>query len=178
MSLLQLTKTELFRTETDRQHPFGTFALATYSTFPEIRTVVLRKVYEDLSILFFTDTRSPKVQQIQAHEQVSALFYHPHLRLQLRIKGKGVLLNPEGAEYLQFLDRIKSSRSVKDYTTAHAPGSVLEEPGASLFKEAIHFTAVKIEPLELDILQLGDVGHTRMLYRQKNAQWEAFPLIP
>jgi pyridoxine/pyridoxamine 5'-phosphate oxidase len=52
------------------------------------RTVVLRNVQTDrASLLFHTDKRSPKVQQIEADPNVSLLFYDHDLAAQLQIEG-------------------------------------------------------------------------------------------
>lgn len=178
MSLLALAKGELLRANADRKHPFRSFSLGTFGAYPEIRTVVKRKTYEDLTTLFFTDSRSPKIMEIQQNPKVSALFYHPRKKLQVRIKGEALICSPEGKEYQDFLNRIRQSPALKDYTTAQAPGAPISRPEAALFDEEIHFAAVKIKPLELDILQLGDQAHERILYVWETGEWRGAQLVP
>jgi len=178
MTLIALAKSELLRANADRKHPFRTFSLGTFGAYPEIRTVVKRKTYEDLSTLFFTDSRSPKILEIRQNPKVSALFYHPRKKLQVRLKGEAQICPPEEAEYQDFLNRIKQSPALKDYTTAQAPGAPISGPEVALFDETIHFAAVKIKAQELDILQLGDQAHERMLYVWELGAWRESRLVP
>ena len=78
MELFKLAKAELLRSNADRRHPFLYFTLATFGQYPEARTVVKRHAGQDLSLLFFTDSRKHKVRQIKKNAKVSALFYHPN----------------------------------------------------------------------------------------------------
>jgi pyridoxine/pyridoxamine 5'-phosphate oxidase len=178
MSLFQLAKTELLRANADRKHPFRTFWLGTFGTFPEVRTVVKRKTYPDLRTLFFTDSRSPKVQQMLTNPKVTALFYHPKKKLQVRVKGEACLVDPAGKEFEALLDRLRQSPAIKDYTTLHAPGTEITEAETSLFDEQVHFAAVEVKPLEIDILLLGEHTHERMRYTLEAGAWQEISLVP
>lgn len=58
------------------------------------RTVVLRKVLQNhATLLFHTDLRSPKVQQITANANVSLLFYDHDLAAQLQVEGTASIHN-------------------------------------------------------------------------------------
>ncbi|NNM21982.1 MAG: pyridoxamine 5'-phosphate oxidase, partial [Flavobacteriaceae bacterium] len=92
MNLLPFIKAELLLTNTDKNHPFRHFFLSTFGKYPETRTVVNRGVTEDLEITFFTDSRTPKVEQIKENNKVSALFYHPGKLLQLRLYGQAHII--------------------------------------------------------------------------------------
>lgn len=178
MSLLQLAKSELLRANADRKHPFRNFWLGTFGAYPEVRTVVKRKIYEDLTTLFFTDSRSPKIQQIRENDKVTALFYHARKKLQVRIKGHALISDPEGDEYRELLQRIWQSAAMKDYTSLFAPGSEQTDEAEALFGEEVNFAAVKIVPVELDILQLGTQAHTRMRYTREGEAWLEQKLVP
>lgn len=177
--LWQLARQELSRSNADRKHPFRYFSLATFGEYPELRTVVKRRFLEDFSVLFFTDSRSPKVTEIQNNPKVTALFYHPKKQLQIRLKGEAKILNTEDKLFREALAQIKQSASQKDYTTALAPGKALSEMPVEKKKIELHLAVIKIISQELDILQLGSAQHQRSRYqRQSSDNWEATPLVP
>ena len=87
MELFNLAQAELLRSNADRRHPFLYFTLATFGRYPEARTVVNRHVNAGLSVLLFTDRRTSKVSQARESPRVTALFYHPKKKLQVRMNG-------------------------------------------------------------------------------------------
>src|SRR6476661_8671088 len=69
------------------KHPFHSATIATINNgIPELRTVVLRGVIpSEQALIFHTDIRSPKVNQIKKNNNISWLFYDQKERIQLRI---------------------------------------------------------------------------------------------
>ncbi|MCB0551597.1 MAG: pyridoxamine 5'-phosphate oxidase family protein, partial [Phaeodactylibacter sp.] len=139
MELFELAKAELLRSNTDHRHPFRYFSLATFGLFPEVRTVVAREVSQSLSVLFFTDSRTPKVAQIKENPRVSALFYHPKKKLQARIKGMAELIGKGHEAYPSLLERVKNSDALKDYTAVLAPGSKVKDTLDVIYGDSLHF---------------------------------------
>ncbi len=180
MDLLELARAELLRSNADRKHPFRLLYLSTAGEYPETRTVVKRKATPDFVITFFTDSRSPKVSQIRANPKVSVLFYHPKKKLQIRLYGEAHLIDEGHGDFNRYLQSVKESPSLKDYTTIQAPGDPLSAgPEASvLFGDDIHFIAIEIKPEKLDVLLLGRDSHTRNLYQQTDGRWHQQSLVP
>ncbi|MEL6866990.1 MAG: pyridoxamine 5'-phosphate oxidase family protein [Bacteroidota bacterium] len=178
MELYQLAQSELIRSNADRRHPFRYFYLATMGTFPEVRTVVKRNIDLDWNLLFFTDARSPKVEQIKANPNVSALFYHPKKKLQIRMNGHAQIIHDHEDDFDQWLQQVKQSKTLKDYTTTIAPGSAINDGFEISYGDAIHFLPIKIEPLHLDILQLFTTQHKRSAYNKEGAIWKETTLVP
>jgi pyridoxine/pyridoxamine 5'-phosphate oxidase len=179
MDLLALAKSELLRSNADSRHPFRFFYLATQGVYPEVRTVVKRDFSSlDWSVLFYTDARTPKVQQMRQAPEVSALFYHPKKQLQLRLKGEVELIGPGHKAYSDYIEKVKQSPAVKDYNSLQPPGTEIaghESPGSG---EELHFLAIRIRPVLLDILQLGKEQHLRMAYSREQEQWVSKRLVP
>lgn len=179
MELLTLAKAELRSSNADRKHPFRYFYFATLGDFPEVRTVINRKVDLDLTLTFFTDARSPKVQQIRKNKQVSALFYHPDKKLQIRMSGLAELVDKRHGDFDRLLNEVKQTSSLKDYTTLQAPGSTVPDEAELLFGDEVYFLGIKIKPIKLDILQLEREGHRRSAYaKNENGEWAATVLVP
>ncbi len=108
--------------------PFHTGVIATlHEQQPEVRTVVLRHADAVQKKLFFhTDIRSPKVQQLQMHPQISWLFYDKDIRMQLRLTGTAILhADDEVANDAWEQSRLSSRLT---YTTSSASGTVLVTP--------------------------------------------------
>lgn len=177
MNLFQQAKSELFRSNADKKHPFRYCQLSTLSEYPETRTVINRKIGLDFSVLIYTDSRTPKVQHIQTNNKVSALFYHPKKRLQIRVKGLASIIGKEHPDYLTHLQQVNQSPSLRDYTTLQPPGSPLETENVVL-GTVLYFTAILLEPLYLDILLLRREGHLRSDYFLEDGQWIERRLVP
>lgn len=180
MNLLELARVELFRSNVDRKHPFRLLYLSTWGEYPEVRIVVKRNIDPYLNFTFFTDSRSPKVEQIRNNPKVSALFYHPKKKLQIRLYGQAILIDEGHGDFDRYLQAVKQSSSLQDYTTIQAPGSALklEAEAASLFGKEIYFLAVEIQAQKLDILQLGRENHRRSVFLRQGYEWSEQVLVP
>lgn len=179
MDLLALAKAELVRSNADQRHPFRFFYLSTQGKYLEVRMVVKRDFsHLDWSLLFFTDERSSKVAQIKERALVSALFYHPKKHFQLRMKGAAELISPEHEAYAQYVEKVRESPAIKDYTSTEAPGTVITKESQIQHGQDLHFMAIRIRPVDLDLLQLAKEEHLRMSYRQVAGIWQGHRLVP
>ncbi|PWJ40837.1 pyridoxamine 5'-phosphate oxidase family protein [Sediminitomix flava] len=179
MNLFEEAKQELARSNADRKHPFRFFTLGSYNSdqnFPELRTVVKRGIKDDFSIYFFTDSRSPKVEQLKKHPNVSVLFYHSKKQLQIRIRAKAELIGTDSIFYHEQLERAKQAPSVSDYQSLLSPSSPLSSD--LKFGEKLHFSLILLHASELDILQLDRAEHQRFLYQKKGDKWIKTRLVP
>ena len=184
MELFNKAKQELLRSNADKRHPFRFFVLGTVEKEREIvriaqRTVVKRKMLEDFSILVYTDTRSPKIQQLKNNNEVSALFYHPKKQLQVRVVAQAILVDEASNLYQEHLAIIRQSPSIKDYQTTQAPSSILEDKNV-LYTDKIHFSLIQIVPYDIDVLQLDRAGHQRAKYHRihDKAAWTECLIVP
>ncbi len=85
---------DLARAVSDRAHPFRLPAVATVTLGgnPSVRTVVLREV--DIGrrqLVFYTDARSPKVEDIRQQRRLAWHFWDPGRQIQLRIATSATL---------------------------------------------------------------------------------------
>lgn len=163
--------------------PFHTGAVATvYEQRPEVRTVVLRHADVVQKKLFFhTDTRSPKVPQLQLKPQVSWLFYDKDIRMQLRLVATAVIhTNDEVANEAWEQARLASRLT---YTTSSASGTILTSP------ELINLNQTDVEPelitiarnnfcvvettvQEMDWVLLHHTGNRRALFNYNTQQFQ------
>ncbi len=160
-------------------HPFRCFALGSIGLESGVglRTVVLREVSENLRLTFYTDDRSPKIAEMKHNGEVSALFYHPEKRWQLRITGNAVI--EENPILLEGIWENLPPNSKKDYTTATAPGSLLNKMDDLTYLDVKnHFCTVQIVPFFIDFLKLGHSHHTRIQFSLEKGDWKGTFVVP
>ena len=79
---------ELHRGALDRNHPFRFVSFSTNGQEGvNSRLIVLREVQEDLSFVFFTDSRSKKIADLSINTHSSLLFWHAGKKVQVSVKG-------------------------------------------------------------------------------------------
>lgn len=175
----QELKDELHKSLVQQKHPFRYFTLATLGleNIPRLRTVVLRKITDDLTLTFYTDKRSNKISHLKENNKVSLLFYHPKKLLQLQIVGVATLVKNK--------TKLKDSwngvqpNSRKDYTTDRAPGCPIDNPdNVSYLEDENYFCQVEITPLKIEYLKLRRPNHLRIQYLKLDTDWQGEFLVP
>lgn len=161
----------LTRANADRKHPWTKAVLTTYDgTYPQSRWVVNRGRNSKGIIVLYTDSRSPKVSQIEDYPHGQILLYHDRQKIQVRID---VLLqiHREGELYNYHLTKAKNRPS--DYLTSKAPGSA----GTYDIGSEMYFAVIEAQPKYYDVLQLG-TPHLRVGYSKINGVWQGTSLVP
>ena len=163
----------------EKDHPFRYFTFATVGLdqVPRMRTIVLREVKEDMKMIFFTDYRSKKIIHIKENNKVALLFYHSEKLLQLKVEGLArIIREPQALEdgWLQERDRAR-----KEYSTAAAPGTILESPELlEYLDEENHFCAVEITPFRIEYLKLKSPDHVRIQFSKESDLWTGEYMVP
>lgn len=178
LQFLEQSRRELVNGHTKKRHPFRYFTLGTINADkPRQRTVVLRKVLPDMSLLIYTDLRSQKVADITSNSAVSALFYHPKQLLQLHIDGQAELIT-DATELQNYWNNIPEC-SRKDYITTKPPGTDISNPDHVTYDpETNYFTAIKIIPDTIEYLQLKRPNHLRVKFTRSHNNWTGQFLTP
>lgn len=174
------------------KHPFHNPTLGTINEdFAELRTVVLRKVIPaEKCIIFHTDYRSPKIQQIQKNNKVSWLFYDEKARIQIRLKAEATIHYQDDLSLTRWKDsRLESRRC---YMVSPAPSvlsaiatdglpqnltvkDVTEDNVAAAYE---NFVVVKTEIKEIDWLYLNHAGHRRAQFIYEENDVKKYWVIP
>ena len=163
---------ELTRATREREHGWRIMTLATVeSGRAEARSVILRETDPaGHRLVFFTDDRSPKLQQIQAHPQGTLLAWCPRLSWQIRLR---VLLTRETDPHLALSRwaRLRLSPAAQDYLSPLAPGEPLSEIASEERGSREHFAMVNAQVESLDWLELHPDGHRRALFDAAGGRW-------
>lgn len=162
------------------KHPFhimqlGTVELTNSGVEPQIRSVVFKEFIEEtLTFVFHTDSRSPKMCQLQENQSVILHFYDSVLRQQVRIKGKSQILNRESKIYIDHQQNLSLS-GLRCYLGPFAPTTKLSEyhcniqddwrfraPSEEERQETIaNFEVICVQAEQIDYLRLRAQGHIR-----------------
>ena len=163
---------QLERACRERGHGWRLLALATRAgDAADARMVVLRDVAPQArELLFYTDSRSPKVAQAQAQPLGTLLAWCPMLGWQLRLAVR-LEVHTDGLEVSSRWARLKLQPAAQDYMSSRPPGSPLagktEPPRAT--RE--HFAVVTAKVLAMDWLALQTDGHRRARFDERGARW-------
>ena len=143
---------------------------------PRGRTMVLREVL-DTHFVFFTDSRSPKMQDI-ATQPLGALHgYDGKRKFQIQLSGRFEhwTTHPKLQHW-----RENGLRRFEDYGQCVAPGTPLkhciEPPQMALAEQ--YFSVLGFQPHAIELLKLSREGHRRVLWRRVEGEWTMTPLTP
>jgi pyridoxamine 5'-phosphate oxidase len=158
----------------DKQHPWRTAVLATTDgATADARTVILREVDADeRQLRVYTDRRSLKVAQLNAHPTGTLVMWSPALGWQLRLRVRMAVLD-SGLAVSSRWARIKLTPGAHDYLSPLAPGSELPTPsGGGASPAPLPFFAVIEATVEaLDWLELHPGGHRRAAFDAAGGRW-------
>lgn len=162
---------ELAAAALDKGHAWRCAVLATIDgDSADARSVVLREVdATQRELIIFTDARSAKVAQLQAHPRATLVLWSPTLLWQLRlrvllaIETSGLALSSRWAS-LQF------SPAANDYLARLAPGTPLAEARVERDSRE-HFAVLTAKVNAIDWLEINPAGHRRALFDDQGARW-------
>ena len=157
----------------------------------EQRTVVLRVVDRAHdALLFHTDVRSSKVEQIQRDARVSLLFYDHDRSMQLKIRGVASIHQED--EFAQSLWDAGTPASLKMYSAPLSPGTQCDSFNHNMAESLlgrlperheieagrVNFCAIRIIVQSAEWLRLSQSGHLRASFayadgRLVSADWIA-----
>jgi len=149
-------------------------------TGPELRMVVLRQVDMDSrKLVFHTDRRSRKANEINQSGQVAWQFFDPASAIQIRATSHATMHNHD--ELTRQLWGKVPRHARNNYAHPLAPGSALKSSTAGLLndEEAFdNFLVVLCEITFLDWLQIRPEGHLRAQFSWDGQTWNSEWVAP
>lgn len=157
----------------NKKHPWRTPVLA--SSQPggaaAVRTVILREVdTTNWQLVFYTDKRSAKCQQISAIPSGEVLFWDSGLHWQLRAAVSYELLT-SGPRIERLWQQIADTSAANDYLAAQPPGTPVSSP-QTITAETAHLAIIIAKVHQFDWLALSSEGHQRALITTDSFQWQ------
>ena len=179
--IFQTIKHELHRGALDAKHPFRFVTIATQSKHGvDARYVVLRAIDEELNFYVFTDARTSKVGQLTLCPEMMLLLYHPSKRIQVKVSGKAEIKRNDEVT-ASFWSKIQGDAR-KAYNQILPPGTVVNHPKeAFAWNEPLtdsNFTIIKIQPIEMEALQLDGLEHLRVVFKLRDKNWDMSWVAP
>jgi len=188
---LKISWNLLFRAAITRKGDFQKGMLTTLSQKrkPSARIVVLREVVTDKrQLIFFTDVRSPKVEEMKQQPEVGWLFWDESRKLQIRMNGS-VSFHASDSYSQQFWDSLPIAAR-KSYATTAAPSGIadMDTDGlpndweqltkADTNKFYPNFLVVTTKVDFMQCLHLHQKGHQHAQFRWQDGYWQQNWLVP
>lgn len=163
---------QLKRAGVDTRHKFRFFTVATIGntvkTIPQSRMVVLRSFSDDWTFEFYTDHRSSKVEEIKDTPIISAMFWDPPKRVQVRIEANVSLHNQDDVADERWKD--VQGDAQKAYTSTLTPGSPIDDPkDAHDWPDSYssdNFTVAVCSAVRVKALQISGMEHIALESRR------------
>ncbi len=175
----------LVRATNDRKHPYRYLCLATWhETFGvSQRTVVLRKaIPTTYQLVFYTDFRTKKIEEIRSNPLGSVLGYHPRHRTQLRLQGS-FSFERQTATAQKIWQQLPDAQR-RDYCGFYQPGTPLSTEENTFYTDVEegypNFCLLFFQVKALDYLQLDKERHQRIFFCQEEntTKWASSILQP
>lgn len=163
----------------EKGHPYNYCSLATLEQPEAIkqRMVNLREVTSRRTLLFYTDSRSSKVSQIEKNSGGSALFYDPRVQLQIFVRGKIKVHNRDEIWQDHYLKI--DGRSVNDYNTTSPPGKKIKNPISVRRSDELNFLVLELVPETIEYLKLrAEPNRLRAIFTKVGDSWDMTFLVP
>jgi pyridoxamine 5'-phosphate oxidase len=157
----------------DKTHAWRVGVLATTDgELAHARSVVLRE-WDPASrtVTLYTDSRSPKVREIEVHPQGTLLLWSQKLGWQLRLRVQ-MGVETAGLRVSSRWARMKMSPGAQDYLSPLPPGSPLVH-AVQTRESRGYFAVVTAQVLTADWLELHAQGHRRALFDAEGGRWVA-----
>lgn len=164
--------------KTSRSGTPGLITLASIGAngHPEMRIVVLRRVNRTGGIVeTFTDSETPKVQELLNNSNASALIWQPATGLQIRLLGQCEVIHGERA-LSEWADVPNVAR--KNYGITPAPGSKISQSGDyERLPQPDRLANLRITISQMDVVHLAKPYDIRASYRRLD-DWAGHWLSP
>lgn len=151
----------------------GVLATVDQAGAADARSVVLRDLdLQARTLLIYTDSRSPKAQQLQAQPQGMLVLWSEALGWQLRLS-VSLALETSGLRVSSRWAQLKLTPAARDYLSPLAPGSVLAaaNPSPPERTSRDHFAVIAARVDAVDWLELHGQGHRRARFDAAGAAW-------
>jgi len=173
---------EINRGALDKRHPFRYVVLTTHSSESiNSRYVVLREVDNDLNLYMHSDSRTSKIEDLEANNSFAIVMYHKSKKAQIRINGKATIHT--GDDLMKEQWKNVKGNGKKAYGPIIEPGKEIDSPEeAHHWPEDIdetYFSVVKAEAHFIEVLQLNKMEHFRAEFKKdNNGNWDKKWIAP
>jgi hypothetical protein len=169
----------------ERQDPWHLAALATvHNGLPATRTIVLRAAdAAHRALVFFSDARADKIQQLVQRPRVEWLFYSPVERVQVRAQATAKIHHQDPVAEAAW--RARPDLNYLHYLSPLAPGTGL--PASLPLQDSLakedeiafsNFAVVVTSVDSFDWLLVSDTAHRRAAFRWEGTQFESHWMVP
>lgn len=162
---------QLSQAPRDRSHGWRVGVLATTDgQAADARSIVLRDVDPGRRrLVFYADSRSPKIRQIEAYPGGTIVLWSGELSWQLRLRVR-LGIETSGLVVSSRWARLKMAPGAQDYLSPLPPGTPVEHPAPERGSRE-HFSVVTAQIASIDWLELHAEGHRRAAFDEQGRRW-------
>ena len=155
----------------ERDHGWRVGVLATTDgQAADARSIVLRDVDAlRRRLVFYTDSRSPKIRQIEAYPAGTIVLWSGALSWQLRLKVQ-LGVETSGLAVSSRWARLKMAPGAQDYLSPLPPGTPVEHPTPERGSRE-YFGVVTAQINAIDWVELHADGHRRAAFDEHGRRW-------
>ena len=167
----------------NRRQRYVQVATASRATGPTVRTVVLRRLEDDGTLIFFTDTRSEKIAQLKEDDRMELHTWWTKGRVQFRLRGRArVSVEPSDARRKELWRELQEDDLVRFLGAAPGTARNGTPPASELLAieggVADTFALIRMTPEQVDVLRLHPEAHVRTRYRREGEGWAVLDVEP
>lgn len=151
-----------------------------------MRTVILRRVTDEGTLIFFTDTRSEKAGHLAKDDRMEIHAWWTKGRVQFRLRGRATISSEDEDPVRQELWMDLHEEDLERFF-GPAPGSprgadqertTVKPSEAEVDEIADTFAIVRLVPEQVDVLYLNPGGHVREHFWRQNEGWSSRSVQP
>lgn len=173
--LLEEILTSLKVGKTIPKHPYRYVNLSTTIENKVFQRMVVFRKIEGNIITVYTDSRTPKVEQLKQNANASLLFWDYKCMTQIQLQGTATIdFNKDPSIWNGMRDKAK-----EDYTAKLTPGSEISSSNEIQFLEnENYFCKLHFKITNIDYLQIGKPNHTRAQFEWVDNKWKGSYVVP
>lgn len=164
----------LTRACNDKNHNMRFFTLSTSNLTTgesSARMVVFRKLVDEWTICFYTDSRSSKILDLNQNPACSLLFWDSKKSLQIRIQANALIHYQDQTTETEWKN--VQGGAVKPYSSVISPGEIIDSPQEAFDwhenPDQSFFSVVDCVPHSIQVLQLNRDEHLSLLFTRQNS---------
>jgi pyridoxamine 5'-phosphate oxidase len=177
---VQQSWTDLLRAAVEAVNP-NVFSLATVDSNgdPQVRSIICRRIADDGSLWFTTDSRSAKVGEFLAHPQAAAIFWLPESRQQFRFSGLVRFMTDDAARAEIWRELTPETRAMFFWPEPGRPRASDSSfvPSSAEIVPPQTFSLLSLQPTIVEHLLLSSHPHRRRRWMIADA-WRVEELNP
>jgi hypothetical protein len=143
----------------------------------DARSVVVRDLLEDGTLIITSDARSEKNSQLRSNPSATLVFWLPTLRWQCIVRADATIFGPDASDAMRLQQWQKLSDATRAMFTWPVPGEVFDPSIGFSRKVGANdnppesFEVLMLNPLAVETLDVWEHPHRRVMWDKAGGGW-------